>query len=787
MAINLKQISTSDSDNIKLDKVNYNFDQLVANGGGPQGPLGPKGDTGFQGVMGPQGFQGTMGFQGNVGQPGANTESYWKRIDGDNSSLTTDTLFPVALVPGALNPPVISIGFLSSDPEYNTHQSLNNGQSPYQWIINRKAHFYSNLRFKSSDALDNHFDFRIHYDQAINKTIFRMSFKESGFALPTRIIWNADNHIFKSNVIGTNILSISTNLITFDKDAHFNSPVKINSELYIENAAAGLNKIATSVDASGLVTFKSIQELGGTVPYGTIISILPSVFADNTRFINAQTIDLTQLPNTINDALKIIVGAGIGDYEGWYLCNGQYWTDGTVQGTTLVPDLNSFSYSIPDNTASTDINSQGNAGGVPNNAINIVGGADINMTANFQGAGTYAIGQTIQTNDVVFNTATGATPFKIKKLPQIIYLAKSNLYWSDKGTGQAPTVPNTFIIDDINNSGDGCPTVSSTQTAMQGSSYTFTMTVSAQPGFYFGTTISPLAFTELTPGYNVTNIVMGSGTYPTTFTATITVTSQASSGTVRTINFNSSGEMEVVPSFPLILNRTSGQPSNATVDSPADPITVNYSPATGYTFDIKVTTESDSYLFVEPLTSDDIDIPFVLAGYWTVNSRVLSGTAAGYSLDGRQITMNVTVTSVALGTSSVGYAVSANAVSQGPLVDLSVIGGSSVYPIYNSTHNTSYNIQNNSQNDVYIKLGSQMFVGNFSQSTIIYASQGGSGATLSVNANSNTPTFSMFYWTIPPGGNISGNLYYVSGATQSWNASLWWSYDAVNGPWVQAY
>lgn len=36
MAINLKQISLSDTNNIKLDKVNYNFDQLVANGG-PQG------------------------------------------------------------------------------------------------------------------------------------------------------------------------------------------------------------------------------------------------------------------------------------------------------------------------------------------------------------------------------------------------------------------------------------------------------------------------------------------------------------------------------------------------------------------------------------------------------------------------------------------------------------------------------------------------------------------------------------------------------------------------------
>ena len=291
MAINLKQISTSDSDNIKLDKVNYNFDQLVANGGGPQGPLGPKGDTGFQGVMGPQGFQGTMGFQGDVGQPGANTASYWIRKDGDNSSLTTDTLFPDTPT-SALNPPVISIGFLSTDPEYNTHQPINNTQSPYQWIINRKNHFYSNLRFKSSDVLDNYFDFKISYDSSVNKTTFRMSFKELGAAIPSRIVWSADNHIFRSNVNGTSILDISTNSIVFDRDAHFLSPVKINSELYIEDPSAGVDKIATSVDANGLVKFKSIQELGGTVPYGTIISILPDVFTATNCFINSQVIDL---------------------------------------------------------------------------------------------------------------------------------------------------------------------------------------------------------------------------------------------------------------------------------------------------------------------------------------------------------------------------------------------------------------------------------------------------------------------------------------------------------------
>ena len=53
MPISLKHINyTSDSDTIKLDKVNYNFDQLVANGGGPRGPQGAVGQTGPQGNTG---------------------------------------------------------------------------------------------------------------------------------------------------------------------------------------------------------------------------------------------------------------------------------------------------------------------------------------------------------------------------------------------------------------------------------------------------------------------------------------------------------------------------------------------------------------------------------------------------------------------------------------------------------------------------------------------------------------------------------------------------------------
>ena len=76
--MNLKQIFIADTDNDKLDKVNYNFDQILANGGGPvgaQGSTGAQGFTGFQGDQGPQGIQGPQGSQGPSGLDGDIT---WK-------------------------------------------------------------------------------------------------------------------------------------------------------------------------------------------------------------------------------------------------------------------------------------------------------------------------------------------------------------------------------------------------------------------------------------------------------------------------------------------------------------------------------------------------------------------------------------------------------------------------------------------------------------------------------------------------------------------------------------
>ena len=105
MAINLKQIFNTDTDNIKLDKVNYYFDQLIANGGGPQGLIGPKGDTGYQGVTGSQGYQGIVGNVGPQGNAGLDGEISWESII---PVLSTDavTLRPLHNT-ASLIPPVV--------------------------------------------------------------------------------------------------------------------------------------------------------------------------------------------------------------------------------------------------------------------------------------------------------------------------------------------------------------------------------------------------------------------------------------------------------------------------------------------------------------------------------------------------------------------------------------------------------------------------------------------------------------------------------------------------------
>ena len=62
--INILNILQGDNQSTIVDKLNYNFDQILSAGGGPQGSQGLIGPTG---PIGPQGYQGVQGVQGASG------------------------------------------------------------------------------------------------------------------------------------------------------------------------------------------------------------------------------------------------------------------------------------------------------------------------------------------------------------------------------------------------------------------------------------------------------------------------------------------------------------------------------------------------------------------------------------------------------------------------------------------------------------------------------------------------------------------------------------------------
>ena len=428
MAINLKEILISDVDNIKLDKVNYNFDQLVANGGGPQGFQGNPGDTGYQGVTGYQGNQGITGDIGETGNQGSNGQLIWKINTGGGS--LADTILPIVDSNG--NAPSVLIGYKSTDSEYSSIEQR------AQHVINRHSNFNNNLELKTV-GLSTVFAFKLDADliTASGNSVMDMSFiggKGTINQYADLFTWGDP-----SGSAG-NLISLDSTVFHVKPDLLFQKDVKIDGELRILSGSPGVNKVAVSENASGKVVFKTVSEVGGAVPIGTMVSMLPQYFEDNTKFVNQHT-----AVSPASDAIEIYVGRGIGEYAGWYICNGMEWTNGT--DTFNVPDLNSFSYDISDDTDRTDPDSQGQVSFTENN-IPIIGGSNASLIATYNNSTTlFDVTGTLESSDTLLqsNSGSNATTYIIKKLPQIIYLGVNNLTWSDDGSSAAPLATYTFL------------------------------------------------------------------------------------------------------------------------------------------------------------------------------------------------------------------------------------------------------------------------------------------------------------------------------------------------------
>jgi hypothetical protein len=427
MAINLKEILISDVDNIKLDKVNYNFDQLVANGGGPQGYQGPNGALGYQGVTGYQGYQGELGYQGDQGPQGNNGQGIWKINSGTVGTSTTDTILPMHDESLNSHTPSVIIGYKSTDPEYDDEYI----ESDSQLVIHRHDNFASNLTLKSSEVEDSSFVFTLRSGDTAGSGVVDMKFDGAGLGSLNQyadiFTWNYGTNNAPLITLDNTVLDVSVD--SEFKDVSITGSLKIQPDVDVNgNNIDVTDHIAVSADSDGTVVFKSIADIGGVVPIGTIVSMIPSQFADNTKFINEQ-LNVTSPPN---HPLHIEIGKGIGAHTGWYLCNGKTWTNGTDLFPT--PDLNSFSYSIDNDPNINTSDSQGEVPLVSNTEISIIGGADAEMSADYNNATSqFDITASVTAGITSFQSQTGTT-YTIKRLPQIIFFGEPNLYWTDAGT-----------------------------------------------------------------------------------------------------------------------------------------------------------------------------------------------------------------------------------------------------------------------------------------------------------------------------------------------------------------
>ena len=451
MTINLKQIRALDTDNIKLDKINYNFDQLVVNGGGPKGYVGPDGNTGPQGFQGAVGSLGERGYQGVQG-PSANLATkYWEVVsqdllpEGSNTMATLFSKHPISN-PNPMYGTIVGSGYISTDPAYSSPQSPGIGSPKYQWTVNRRSNVSSNLRFTSEGVtFGNAFDITMDNSGGLYKLYLGFINNQN-----SKLNLQAESHIIRSSVTGNTLFDITSTEGATYTNTFFGAPVTFNAALFVENSDADADKIMTSISNSGDVNFKTAEELGGSVKVGTIISILPSIFSDSSKFVKYQYNVDTNLD--LNNPLKIRMGSGIGDYSGWYICNGQTWTNGSI--SILVPDLNSFSYQIINNPKSSDPNSQGYIN-IVNDEVQLIGGAPISVDAHWTGGqySQYDVSLTTNLTDPQISSFNSGNQFKIKKLPQIVYLGVSNLWWSQLGTGQLTTSDYSgtdYAIEDYN-------------------------------------------------------------------------------------------------------------------------------------------------------------------------------------------------------------------------------------------------------------------------------------------------------------------------------------------------
>jgi hypothetical protein len=226
MAINIQEIlHPSDSDSIKFEKINYNFDQILANGGGPIGPKGQKGDQGQVGSTGQKGEKGETGPVGEKGVAGS-TDSPWYKIDIDtnndgNNEVSilkpkrgTDTYLPIIWLGDPNFEEDVTDGDTSTnarltiakDDVFENYLKLQHSASKELVLTSTVINGYTRFNWQNSFGSD-----LIEYGVNTNKITLTASsagFDISGHSVNINALGNTN---IKLNTLGSGILDVDIN------------------------------------------------------------------------------------------------------------------------------------------------------------------------------------------------------------------------------------------------------------------------------------------------------------------------------------------------------------------------------------------------------------------------------------------------------------------------------------------------------------------------------------------------------------------------------------------------
>ena len=256
MAINIQEIlHPSDSDSIKFEKINYNFDQILANGGGPIGPKGQKGDQGQVGSTGQKGQKGDIGPIGLKGVSGA-TDSPWYKVNVDSNN---DGINEVSIlkpkIGNDLNMPIIWLG----DDDFVEDVTNGDVSTNARLTIAKDAIFENYI--KLYHAIDKALVMTSTADGIFSKFNWQNAFGSSNIefgATTDKITFLANNYAFSASGVGMNLKSIGNTNIKFSSTGFGILDVDMNAEFkgYLR-LPAGTTGQRHSVPQLGMIRFNT--------------------------------------------------------------------------------------------------------------------------------------------------------------------------------------------------------------------------------------------------------------------------------------------------------------------------------------------------------------------------------------------------------------------------------------------------------------------------------------------------------------------------------------------------